>query len=127
MSTRSLGVGAGLAALDGDAAVRIRAGNVCGEVQIEEFASQGGAVQCVARGAGADSKDLVGPRPCFLARGQYHNTCPPLPRPSRSPPLEIIYTNKKGPKKRRWGEVEPESQSPVLLEVHHDPCELAAS
>ena len=31
-----VGVGAGLAALDGDAAVRIRAEHVCGEVQIEE-------------------------------------------------------------------------------------------
>ena len=31
-----MGVGAGLTALDRDAEVRIRAGHVCGEVQIEE-------------------------------------------------------------------------------------------
>ena len=48
--------------LDADAAVRIRAGYVCGEVQIEEFIPQGGTIQCVARGAGADGKDLVGAR-----------------------------------------------------------------
>ena len=58
-----VGVGAGLAALDGGTAVRICAGHVCGEVQIEEFIPQGGGVRCVARGAGADRKDLVGPRP----------------------------------------------------------------
>ena len=56
-------VGAGLAALDGDTAVRICGGYVCGEVQKEEFISQGGTVRCVARGAGADRKDFVRARP----------------------------------------------------------------
>ena len=55
-------VGAGLAALDGDAAVGIRAGHVCGEVQIKELIPERGTVRCVARGAGADGKDLVGAR-----------------------------------------------------------------
>ena len=53
-----VGVGAGLAALDGDAAVSICAGNVCGEVQIEEFNHEQGPVWCVAREAGADRKYL---------------------------------------------------------------------
>ena len=58
-----MGVGAGLAALDGNAAVRIRARYVCGEVQIEELVPKRGTVRCAARGAGADGKDLVGARP----------------------------------------------------------------
>ena len=58
-----MGVGAGLAALDGDAAVRIRAGHVCGEVQIEELTPERGTVRCVARGAAADGKDLAWARP----------------------------------------------------------------
>ena len=58
-----VGVGAGLTALDGDAAVRIRAGHVCGEFQIEKFFPERGTVRCVARGAGADGKDLVEARP----------------------------------------------------------------
>ena len=37
-----VGVGAGHAALDGDTAVRICAGHICREVQIEEFIPQGG-------------------------------------------------------------------------------------
>ena len=45
-----MGVGSGLAALDGDAAVRIRAGHVCGEVQIEELVPERGTVRCVTRG-----------------------------------------------------------------------------
>ena len=56
-------VGAGLAAPDGDAAMRIRARYVCGEVQIEELIPPGATIRCVARGAGVDGKDLVGPRP----------------------------------------------------------------
>ena len=58
-----MGVGAGLAALNGDAVVRNRAGHVCGEVQIEELIPERGIVRCVATGAGADRKDLVGVRP----------------------------------------------------------------
>ena len=58
-----VGVGAGLAALDGDAAVSIRAGHVCGEVRVEEFIPERGTVRCVTKGAGADGKDLVGLRP----------------------------------------------------------------
>ena len=55
-----VGVGAGLAALDGDAAVPIRAARASGEVQIEGFILQRGTVRCVARGAGAEfSANLV--------------------------------------------------------------------
>ena len=67
-----MGIGAGLAALDGDAAVRIRAGHVCGEVQMEEYIPQGGTVRCVARGAGADGEDLLGPRPTEREYGLEH-------------------------------------------------------
>ena len=58
-----VGVGAGLAALDEDTAVRIRAGHVCREVQIEELIPERETVRRVARGAGADGKDLLGARP----------------------------------------------------------------
>ena len=57
-----VGVGAGLASLAGDAVVRICAGHVCWAVQIEDFIPERGTVRCVARGAGGDCKDLVGPR-----------------------------------------------------------------
>ena len=55
-------VAEGLAALDGDAAVHVRAGNVCGKAQIQELIPQG-KVRCIARGVGADGKDIVGPCP----------------------------------------------------------------
>ena len=58
-----VGVGARLAALDGDAAVRIRARHVCREVEIEEPIPARGIVRCVARGTGADGKYLAGARP----------------------------------------------------------------
>ena len=67
-----VGVGAGLAALDGDAAVRICAGHVCGEVQIEEAISERGTFRCDARGAGADGKDLAGARPIYREFGLEH-------------------------------------------------------
>ena len=54
-----MGVCAGLAALDRDAAVRIRAGHVCGEVQTEELIPERGIVEYVAKEAGADSKYLL--------------------------------------------------------------------
>ena len=57
-----VGVAEGLAALDGDAALHMSAGNVCGEAQIQELIPQG-KVRCIARGAGADGKDIVGPCP----------------------------------------------------------------
>ena len=63
------GVGAGLAALAGDAAVRVRAGLFCGEVQIEGLVPERGTVRCVARGAGADGKNLVGARPIWREIG----------------------------------------------------------
>ena len=43
-----VGVDAGLTALDGDAAVRIHAGHLCGKVQIEELIPERGTVRCVA-------------------------------------------------------------------------------
>ena len=45
-----VGVGAGLAVLNGDAAVYICAGYVCGEIGMGECIPEGGAVPCVARG-----------------------------------------------------------------------------
>ena len=46
-----VGVGAGLAAsaLDRDAAVRLRAGHACREVQIEEFFTERRTVRCVTK------------------------------------------------------------------------------
>ena len=58
-----VGVGPGLAALDGDAVVRISAGHACGKVNIQELIPERGTVRCVAKGAGADGKDLVRARP----------------------------------------------------------------
>ena len=67
-----MGVGAGLAALDGDTAVRICAGRVCGAIQIEEFTPEGGTVRCVARGTGADREDHVRARPIERKFGLEH-------------------------------------------------------
>ena len=58
-----VGVGAGLAALNGDGAVRIRARHVGGEVQIEELIPERGTIGCAAKGAGTDGKDLAGACP----------------------------------------------------------------
>ena len=54
-----VGVGAGLAALDGDAAVRICAELVCGEIQMQEIISEEKTVRCVSRGTEAAREDLV--------------------------------------------------------------------
>ena len=75
-----VGIGAGLAALDGDAAVSICAGHVCLEVQLGEVIPQGVTVRCVARGAGADRKDLLRPRPIDreFSLGHLLHSCGPL-------------------------------------------------
>ena len=61
-------VGAGLAAVDGDAAVRIGAGHVCGEIQIEEHIPERGTVRCVARGQGPTGRQGSCRGPSNLAR-----------------------------------------------------------
>ena len=59
-----VGVDAGLAAFDGDAAMRTRAGHVCGEVQKEEFIPRGGTVRCVVmslEGQGPTARIFLSP------------------------------------------------------------------
>ena len=67
-----MGVGAGLPALHGDKAVRVCAGHVCGEIQIEEFIPEGESVRCIARGTGADRESLVRARPIERKFGLEH-------------------------------------------------------
>ena len=52
--------------------MRIRTGHVCGEVNIQELIPERGTIRCVAKGAGADSKGLVGPRPIKREFGLDH-------------------------------------------------------
>ena len=67
-----LGVSTGLAALDGDAAVRVFAGNARGETQIEEFIPEGGTVHVVARATGVDRENLLRARPIERKFGLEH-------------------------------------------------------